>query len=180
MYRWKNLRISIVFPCICFFVHRSEISARSKVVEAQDLICCCGLGKVLKLVCLTSNNACGKTSLYQKIKMKQVTINQSIKSNQMYFPAIIPQVTWVYFTWHITYSKSLDIWETITFYLIFLFLFLAKWCFLWVNRQSYCIYVKRVTLCNCLCSSPSSSRYFSASLIRNIGEFGATNYFTDH
>ena len=41
--------------------------------------------------------------------------------------------------------------------------------------------MKRITLCNCLCSSPSSScSRFSASLIRNIGEFGAKNYFTDH
>ena len=37
----------------------------------------------------------------------------------------------------------------------------------------YCVCVKRITLCNCLCSS---SR-FSASLIR---EFGAKNYFADH
>ena len=36
--------------------------------------------------------------------------------------------------------------------------------------------VKRITLCNCLCSSS----YGSASVIRNIVEFGAENYFTDH
>ena len=46
----------------------------------------------------------------------------------------------------------------------------------------YCVCVKRITLCNCLCSSSSpsrSSRDF-ASVIRNIGKFGAKNYFTDH
>ena len=43
---------------------------------------------------------------------------------------------------------------------------------------THCVCVKRITLCNCLCSS-SSSR-FSVSLIRNIEEFGAKNYFTDH
>ena len=45
----------------------------------------------------------------------------------------------------------------------------------------YCVCMKRITLCSCLCSasSPSPSR-FSASLIGNIGEFGAKNYFTDH
>ena len=47
---------------------------------------------------------------------------------------------------------------------------------------SFCICVKRITLCNCLCSSPSSSSRscFSASLIQNIREFRAKNYFTDH
>ena len=40
----------------------------------------------------------------------------------------------------------------------------------------HCVYVKRIALCNCLCSSSSSS----ASLIRNIGEFGGKNFFTDH
>ena len=40
-----------------------------------------------------------------------------------------------------------------------------------------CLCVKRKTLCNCLCSSSSCD---SASLIQNIGEFGAKNYFTDH
>ena len=39
----------------------------------------------------------------------------------------------------------------------------------------YCICVKPATLCNCLCSS-----CFSASVIRNIGEFRAKNSFTDH
>ena len=43
----------------------------------------------------------------------------------------------------------------------------------------FCVCMKRITLCNCLCSSSPSS-HFSASLIRNIGEFGTTNYFTDH
>ena len=41
----------------------------------------------------------------------------------------------------------------------------------------FCVCVKCITLCNYLCSS---SCYFSASLIRNIGEFGAKSYFTDH
>ena len=36
-----------------------------------------------------------------------------------------------------------------------------------------------VTLCNYLCSS-FSFFYFSASIIQNIGEVGAKNYFTDH
>ena len=43
-----------------------------------------------------------------------------------------------------------------------------------------CVCVKRITLCNCLCSSSTPSSRFSASLNRNIGEFGAKNYFTDH
>ena len=43
----------------------------------------------------------------------------------------------------------------------------------------YCVCVKRITLCNCLRSSSPSSRDF-ASVIRNIGKFGAKNYFTDH
>ena len=41
---------------------------------------------------------------------------------------------------------------------------------------SCCVCVKRITLCNCLCSSSC----FSAGLIWNIGEFGAKNYFTDY
>ena len=41
-----------------------------------------------------------------------------------------------------------------------------------------CVCVKCITLCDCLCSS--SCCCFSASLIQNIGEFGAKNYFTDH
>ena len=44
-------------------------------------------------------------------------------------------------------------------------------------RKHYCVCVKRITLCNCLCSSSSC---FYASLIRTIQEFGAKNYFTDH
>ena len=50
---------------------------------------------------------------------------------------------------------------------------------------TFCVCVKRITLCNCLYSSsssrpsPRSSREF-ASVIRNIGKFGAKNYFTDH
>ena len=39
--------------------------------------------------------------------------------------------------------------------------------------NSFCVWVKGKRLC--LCSSCES-----ASLIRNIGEFGAKNYFTDH
>ena len=48
----------------------------------------------------------------------------------------------------------------------------------WIN----CVCVKRITLCNCLCSSssPSSSSHFPTSLIQNIEEFGAKNCFTDH
>ena len=36
----------------------------------------------------------------------------------------------------------------------------------------YCVSMKRIRFCNCLCSSSPSSR-FSSSLIRNIREFGA-------
>ena len=44
----------------------------------------------------------------------------------------------------------------------------------------YCVCVKCITLCNCLCSSsPSSSRDFP-SVILNIEKFEAKNYFTDH
>ena len=47
-------------------------------------------------------------------------------------------------------------------------------------RWFHCVCVKRKLLWNWLCSSsPSSSRDF-ASVIRNIGKFGAKNYFTDH
>ena len=42
----------------------------------------------------------------------------------------------------------------------------------------FCICVKRLTSCNCLCSSSSSCH--SARLIWNIGEFGAKSYFTHH
>ena len=42
----------------------------------------------------------------------------------------------------------------------------------------YCVSVKRITLCNCLCCCCSSC--FSASVIRNIEDFGAKNSFTDH
>ena len=42
----------------------------------------------------------------------------------------------------------------------------------------YCVCVKRITLWNCLCSSPFS--HFSANLIPNIKEFGAKKDFTDH
>ena len=44
-------------------------------------------------------------------------------------------------------------------------------------RGINCVCVKRKTLCNCLCSSSSCD---SATLIRNIGVFGAKSYFTDH
>ena len=50
---------------------------------------------------------------------------------------------------------------------------------IWNNTN--CVCVKRITLWNCLCSSSSSpSSRFSASFIRNIGEFGAKNYFAGH
>ena len=52
----------------------------------------------------------------------------------------------------------------------------ANACSIWT---SCCVCVKRITFCNCLCSSSSSS-CFSAKVIRNIEEFGAKNYFTDH
>ena len=47
---------------------------------------------------------------------------------------------------------------------------------------SFCVCVKRITLCNCLCSS--SSR-FSASLVRNIGvshirDFGPSHNVKNH
>ena len=45
-----------------------------------------------------------------------------------------------------------------------------------ISSCIYCVCVKRITLCNCLCSSSSC---FSASIIPNIREFGAKNYFTD-
>ena len=41
---------------------------------------------------------------------------------------------------------------------------------IWIGVDTYCVCVKRITLCNCLCSRCCC---FSASLIRNIGEFGA-------
>ena len=43
--------------------------------------------------------------------------------------------------------------------------------------HDFCLCVKRIMLCNCLCSSPS--RDF-ASIIRNIWKFRENNYFTDH
>ena len=42
---------------------------------------------------------------------------------------------------------------------------------------TFCIYVKRMMLCNCRCS-PSSHDF--ASLIQNIKKFGAKNCLTDH
>ena len=44
--------------------------------------------------------------------------------------------------------------------------------------NTYCVCVKRRTLYTCPCSSSSSC--FPASVIWNIGEFRAKNYFTDH
>ena len=44
----------------------------------------------------------------------------------------------------------------------------------------YCVCVKRITLCNCLCSSSSPSSRNFASVICDIKKFGAKNYFTDH
>ena len=41
--------------------------------------------------------------------------------------------------------------------------------------SAYCVCVKRITPCNCLCSSSSSC--FSASVIQNIREFGSKNCF---
>ena len=41
----------------------------------------------------------------------------------------------------------------------------------------YCVRVKHIMLCNYLWSS---SCCFPASVIWNIGEFGAKNYFTGH
>ena len=49
-----------------------------------------------------------------------------------------------------------------------------------IRNNTNCVCVKRITLCSCLCSSSSPSSRFSANLIRNIREFGAKIYFTDH
>ena len=48
-------------------------------------------------------------------------------------------------------------------------------CLVKYTIMYHCFCVKRITLCNCLCSSSplSSSSRFSASLIQNIGEFRA-------
>ena len=48
-----------------------------------------------------------------------------------------------------------------------------------------CVCLKRITLCDCLCSSsccfsPSLIYSIFHSLIQNIGEFGAKSYFTDY
>ena len=45
-----------------------------------------------------------------------------------------------------------------------------------LRYADFCVCVKCRTFCNCLCSSSC----FSLSLIQNIGDFGAKNYFTDH
>ena len=47
-----------------------------------------------------------------------------------------------------------------------------------LQLRIYRVCLKRIRLCNCLCSI-SSSR-FSASLILNIRKFGAKEYFTDY
>ena len=70
------------------------------------------------------------------------------------------------------------------FYFLFpCFFCLSQFCsifFLLLLKKNYCVCVKHKVFCNCLCSSsPSSSRDF-ASVIQNIGKFGAKNYFTDH
>ena len=43
-----------------------------------------------------------------------------------------------------------------------------------------CVCVNHIRLCNYLCPSSSPSSRFSASLIRNIGEFGPKQIFTGH
>ena len=43
--------------------------------------------------------------------------------------------------------------------------------------MTFCVCVKRVTICNFLCPFSSCD---SASVIQNIGGFGAKNYFTNH
>ena len=49
--------ISIIFPCTCFFVQQSEISAHSKIADALvDVPGSCGLGKGIKLDGRTSND----------------------------------------------------------------------------------------------------------------------------
>ena len=48
----------------------------------------------------------------------------------------------------------------------------------YLKRQGYCVCVKYIMLCNCLCSSSSSC--FPASFTENIRKFKAKNYFTDH
>ena len=68
----------------------------------------------------------------------------------------------------------------------FFLLFAKKYCFklklsFLINelfRNVFCVCVKSIAPCSCLCSS--SSFRFSTSFIRNIGEFEAKSYFTDH
>ena len=51
--------------------------------------------------------------------------------------------------------------------------------FISIAILGHCVYMKRITLCNCLYYfSPSSGD--SASIIRNMGAFGAKNYFADN
>ena len=57
-------------------------------------------------------------------------------------------------------------WSVFCMFSLFMYLFI------------YCVCVKRVMLCNCLCSSPFSR--FSARLIGDIREFGAKIYFNEH
>ena len=45
--------------------------------------------------------------------------------------------------------------------------------------ETFCVSVKRITLYNDPCSSSPSTRV-SDSLIQNIEDFGAKNYFTDY
>ena len=40
--------------------------------------------------------------------------------------------------------------------------------------------VKCIMLCSCLCSSSFPSSRDVASVIQNVGKFGAKNYFTDY
>ena len=72
----------------------------------------------------------------------------------------------------------------INYYKYKIYYILFNTCILYIIiLQVYVIYIKltyRITLCNCLCSSSSPSSRDFASVIRNIGKFGAKNYFTDH
>ena len=50
----------------------------------------------------------------------------------------------------------------------------------YIQQIYFCVCVKGIILCNCLCSSSFLSSRFSASIINNIREFGEKNHFTDH
>ena len=54
---------------------------------------------------------------------------------------------------------------------------LLLFCLFWKKCFFLYFYVKHITFWNCLCSSSSRD---SVNVIRNIGEFGAKNYFTEH